>query len=145
MATAVQSASAKAIATANATFALALGVPVLVLAANASRCSFLLSNEGPGNVWLTYGPVAAPHSGAYAKPGAAICDDQWAGPVSAVADAASIVCLIEKSYAVGDDQGEQLAGAQSFIPSGPSDTPIRAPSSDITGNADSARLARYPN
>lgn len=95
-----------------------------VLSANASRAGFRMTNDGAGDVWLSYGVAdAVAHQGHFLKGGGGVMvEDEWNGEVHAIASAATNVCFIETAYSVGDDQGEQPTGSSSFVPSGPGDT-----------------------
>jgi len=114
---------APALVAVNGGVALAAGTSATVLAHNSSRAGFFLSNEGAADAWVSYGTAnAAPHAGHYLKAGGGVLtDDGWAGEVHVFSTSGTIVCFIEKSYAVGDDEGERTAGADTFHPVGGGD------------------------
>jgi|SRR5581483_10557355 len=58
----------------------------------------------------------------------------WKGAVHIISHGAAVVGVEETSFAAGADEGEQPAGADTFVPSGPSDSFSQdATSQDTTG------------
>lgn len=122
----VEAVALKAISSVNGGMAVGANADVALLAHNASRTSFILSNDGAGDAWVSYGAAAAvAHKGHYlAAGGGVLSDDEWSGAVHVFSIAGSNICFIEKSSSVGEHEGEQVAGADEFVPSGPGDAPI---------------------
>lgn len=119
----------------NGNQAVAANADVQVLGDNHARASFLLTNDGASDAWVWYGAgPAQAHKGHYlAAGGGVLSDDEWPGPVHAFSIGGTNICFIEKSYAVGDDEGEQVAGAAAFVPTGPPGETVPTASLPVTG------------
>ena len=100
-----------------------------LLAPNASRESFIVSAD-VADAFLSYGATAAQvNKGVRLKAGGPpFVEHNWKGAVHVISTGAAVVSGYEEDLSVGDAQGEQPAGAQTFTPSGPSDVRPGPPS-----------------
>lgn len=135
MADEVRVQASKALSSTNGGQAVGAGADQAILADNHERASFVITNDGAGDAWVWYGAgPAAAHKGHYLAAGTGILfDDEWNGPVRAFAIVATNLCFIEKSFAVGDDEGERPAGADTFVPTGPPGESIPTASLPVSG------------
>jgi hypothetical protein len=94
----------------------------LLLAANASREAFVVSAD-TADIFLSYGSSAAAlNKGIRVKAGGSpFREENWKGEVHVISSGAANIYGFELDLSVGPDQGEQPAGADTFVPSGPSD------------------------
>ncbi len=101
------------------TFTLA-GADAKLVDANASRGVLIVS--AAADTWLAYGTTPAVVGQGHCVRGGAIpfVEEDWKGEVHAIGT--GVVGFTETNLAVGDDQGERTAGADTFTPSGPGDT-----------------------
>lgn len=99
-----------------------------LLAANASRESFVVSAD-TADAFLSYGGAAAlVGKGVRLKAGGPpFREESWKGAVQIISSGAAVISGVELDYSLGDDQGQQVAGASTFTPSGPGDAAIPAP------------------
>lgn len=118
---------------------LAANVMVQVLAANASRASFVITVD-VADTKVYYGtlpaelPVYAGAQGVLVKAGAPpFRETNYKGAVCAVSSGAAALGGVEVSYQQGEDQGEQPTGTAAFVPSGPSDKEYQQAIHSTTG------------
>lgn len=103
------------------------------VAANISRERLIISAD-TADVWLGYGTAAVVGQGHCVRQGGPPFEERaWKGEVHLISTGAAVVGWTETVYEAGDEQGERPTGADTFVPSGPSDTPIPAPGGDDTG------------
>lgn len=110
-------------------------------AENHSRDKLIVSVE-TADAWLSLGAAAAVvGQGVRVEadgPPYEITD--WKGAVHIISVGAAVVGVEETSFAVGADEGEEPAGADTFVPSGPSDSF----SSDAMQNTQDTTGHTYP-
>lgn len=107
-----------------------------VLAAENHERDKLIVTVETADAWLSLGAAAAVvGQGIRVEmdgPPYEITD--WKGPVHIISHGAAVVGVEETSFATGDDEGERPAGADTFVPSGPSDSfSQNARANDTTG------------
>lgn len=102
------------------------GADAKLVGANASRGALIVS--AAGDTWLSYGATPAVVGHGHCVRGGAIpfVEEDWKGEVHAIGT--GVVGFTETDLAIGDDQGERTAGADSFTPAGPGDArPVAHP------------------
>lgn len=130
----VEATTAKALAAINGAQALVASTDEKLLSHNDSRSSFLLTNDGATDAWVSYGVAAAvEHEGYYLASKGALSEDEWPGEVHVISSGVTNVCFIEKSYATGDDEGEEPTGAQAWTPTPPAGESVPQASGPVVG------------
>jgi hypothetical protein len=105
-----------------------------LLGENHSREALIVSADtADAFLWYGAGPAVV-GKGIRLKAGAApYVDESWKGAVQIISAGAAVIAGLELDYSLGDDEGEEPTGAQTFTPSGPSDAPIPAPTAPPGG------------
>jgi hypothetical protein len=96
-----------------------------LLAANVERERFSVSCDvADCFLWYGAGPAQLNKGVRIKSGGAPMIEESWKGAVQVISTGAATVYGEEQNLAVGDTafQGEEPAGASTFVPSGPSDT-----------------------
>ncbi len=90
--------------------------------ANDSREKLTISAD-VADVWVSEGVApAALETGTVVRAGGQPYEiTDWKGEVHVISAGAAKIGVTETSYQVGDDEGERQPGADTFVPSGPSD------------------------
>lgn len=116
----IEQASAGAVTEANAV--LVANTDHTLAVANDSRDVLTISAD-VADVWVSEGAVAAVlHKGVVVRAGGGPYEvKDWKGEVHVISAGAANIGVQETSYHAGDDQGEEQPGADTFVPSGPSD------------------------
>lgn len=126
--------SAAAAAAVNDSATLLAATDHKLLNADAERLGVILSVD-VADAWVSLGTsVAAVRKGfAVRAGGVPLLLTGWPGEMHVISSGAAVVAYAELKASVGDGQGERPAGADAFVPSGPSDTAIPAPTAPPPG------------
>lgn len=105
-----------------------------LLAENHSRESLVVSADtADAFLWYGAGPAQVGKGVRLKAGGAPYVDEAWKGAVQVISAGAAVISGLEQDYSLGDDEGEQPTGAQTFTPHGPSDTAIPPPTAPPPG------------